>query len=125
VNGRPVNLDIKTLQLPITAYASILHRITGLLLCLGVLGLLWVFARSLESEAEFLEVRALMGSAPAKLLIFLVLIPFVYHLLAGVRHLIMDAGVGESFEGGVRGARLVFAFSLILIVALGGWLWLA
>ena len=32
-----------------------------------------------------------------------------YHALAGIKHLIMDAGVGETMRGGVIGARIVFA----------------
>ena len=57
VNGRPVNLDIKTIALPVTAYASILHRVTGILLCAGVLVLLWMLQKSLASEVGFAEVQ--------------------------------------------------------------------
>ncbi|RFQ09412.1 succinate dehydrogenase, cytochrome b556 subunit, partial [Pseudomonas sp. ATCC 13867] len=33
---RPVNLDLRTIQLPITAYTSILHRISGVILFVGI-----------------------------------------------------------------------------------------
>ncbi|WP_423246198.1 succinate dehydrogenase, cytochrome b556 subunit, partial [Pseudomonas viridiflava] len=48
----------------------------------------------------------------------------IYHLVAGVRHLIMDAGVGETLEGGKRGSVIVIVVSAILIAAGGVWLWM-
>lgn len=124
VNGRPVNLDINTIKLPIAAYVSILHRITGLILCAGVLVLLCLLNKSLASEIEFQDVRELMGSAPIKILLFVILVPFIYHLVAGIRHLVMDMGIGESLEGGRLSAQLVLGISLVLILVAGGWLWL-
>jgi len=123
VNGRPVNLDLNTIDLPITAYASITHRITGLVLCAAVLVLLWFLDKSLTSEADFTEVQKILSSMPIKALMFLFLAPFWYHLIAGIRHLIMDMGVGESLEGGRLGAKIVFIVSAVLIVFTGVWLW--
>ncbi len=123
VNGRPVNLDIKTIELPITAYASILHRVTGILLCASVLVLVWLLQKSLTSEADFLQVQQMLSSSFMKFLMFLILAPFIYHLVAGVRHLVMDVGIGESLEGGQLGAKIVFAASAVLILLTGVWLW--
>jgi succinate dehydrogenase / fumarate reductase cytochrome b subunit len=123
VNGRPVNLDINTIDLPITAYASITHRITGLVLCAAVLVLLWFLNKSLASEADFIEVQQILSSTPIKVLMFLFLAPFWYHLVAGIRHLVMDMGIGESLEGGRLGAKIVFIVSAILIAITGVWLW--
>jgi len=123
VNGRPVNLDINTIDLPITAYASITQRITGLMLCAGVLMLLWFLNKSLASEADFIDVQQILSSTPIKVLMFLFLAPFWYHLVAGIRHLVMDMGIGESLEGGRLGAKIVFILSAILIAITGVWLW--
>ena len=46
-----------------------------------------------------------------------------YHALAGIKHLIMDAGVGETMRGGVIGARIVFALALAAAVAWGAVIW--
>lgn len=123
VNNRPVNLDIGTIQLPITAYVSITHRVTGVLLCAGLLFMLWMLALSLDSSAGFDQAQAILQSGLGKIATFFTLAPLIYHLVAGVRHLIMDFGVGESLEGGQLGAKIVFALSVILILAMGGWLW--
>lgn len=123
VNGRPVNLDIATIDLPVTAYASIAHRVTGVVLCAAVLVLLWFLHKSLASPEDFAEVQQIMASSPIKFLMFIFLAPFWYHLVAGLRHLVMDMGVGESLEGGRLGAKIVFAISGVLIVMTGVWLW--
>ena len=55
---RPVNLDLRTIQLPITAYTSILHRISGVILFVGIAVLLFALDRSLASEDSFEQVKA-------------------------------------------------------------------
>ncbi|MGV8604295.1 succinate dehydrogenase, cytochrome b556 subunit, partial [Pseudomonas aeruginosa] len=47
----------------------------------------------------------------------------LYHLVSGVRHLVMDAGVGETLEGGKRGSKIVIAIAVVLIVLVGVWVW--
>jgi succinate dehydrogenase / fumarate reductase cytochrome b subunit len=122
-NKRPVNLDIGTIALPITAYTSILHRASGVLLFAGAAVLLWLLDISLTDEAGFNQVKALFDSFICKLIVWAVLAGLIYHTVAGVRHLIMDLGIGESLEGGTRGAKIVFVVSVVLIVLVGALIW--
>ncbi|MDP1756070.1 MAG: succinate dehydrogenase, cytochrome b556 subunit, partial [Pseudohongiella sp.] len=57
-DNRPINLDFKTLRLPLPAITSILHRISGVIIFGGVFVLLWLLSSSLKSEAGFLDVQA-------------------------------------------------------------------
>jgi succinate dehydrogenase / fumarate reductase cytochrome b subunit len=120
---RPVNLDIGTIALPSTAYASILHRVSGVALVVGVGILMWLLDWSLTDEESFNAVRNLFDSAIVKLIIWGVLAALIYHTAAGVRHLIMDVGIGESMEGGRRSARIVFIVTVVLIVLVGACIW--
>ncbi|WP_188151142.1 succinate dehydrogenase, cytochrome b556 subunit [Teredinibacter waterburyi] len=120
---RPVNLDLSTVKFPITAIASITHRVSGVILLAGVLLLLVMLDMSLSSEDSFAELQQLMSAVWAKLIVWAVLSALAYHLAAGVRHLIMDLGFGESLEGGRLGAKLMFAVALLMIAGLGVWLW--
>lgn len=120
---RPVNLDIGTIRLPIAAYVSILHRISGVALIAAVAVVLGLLGCSLQSEEQFANVQKLLASVPVKLLMWVVLAAFIYHICAGIKHLIMDMGVGETLEGGRLGAKLVVVFAVIGILAAGVWVW--
>ena len=120
---RPVNLDLSTIKFPVTALASITHRVTGVAIFLALPILLWMLDRSLASPESFADLKELMTSPLVKLVVWAILAVLLYHLVAGIRHLVMDAGVGESLEGGRRGAKLVFIISVVLILLVGGWIW--
>lgn len=120
---RPVNLDLRTIKLPVTAYTSILHRISGVILFVGLAVLLYALDKSLESEDGFKQVAACLASPLAKFVIWGLLSALLYHLVAGVRHLIMDVGVGETLEGGKLGSQIVLVVSTVVIVLAGVWIW--
>ena len=121
---RPVNLDIGTIQLPITAYVSILHRVSGVVL-FGAVGLfLWILDSSLSSEESFNSIKEFMNTFTVQIIIWLSLAALIYHLVAGVRHLVMDYGYGETLSGGILGAKLVLTFSAVLMLMAGFWLWI-
>jgi succinate dehydrogenase / fumarate reductase cytochrome b subunit len=121
--NRPVNLDISTIQLPITAYVSILHRVSGVFLFAGVAVLLWMLDVSLSSPEGFEQVKAIGSSPVCQIILWTVLAGLAYHTVLGIRHLIMDFGVGESLEGGQTGAKIALAIAIVLIVLAGVWVW--
>lgn len=120
---RPKNLDFTTLRLPLPAITSILHRVSGVFIFAGVAVLLWLFSESLSSGEGFDRVGNWLATPAVKLLVWAVLSGLLYHLIAGIKHLIMDLGIGETLEGAQTGARLVVAASIIAIVLTGVWLW--
>ena len=122
-NNRPVNLDIATIRLPITAYVSILHRVSGVVMLAGVLVLMWMLDASLSSPESFAVMVDMLQAPLARFVLWLVLAALAYHFSAGIRHLIMDMGIGESLQGGKRGAAISLFFSLVLIVLAGVWVW--
>jgi succinate dehydrogenase / fumarate reductase cytochrome b subunit len=122
-DNRPVNIDLTTFKYPLTAITSILHRISGIVIFAGVALLLYLLQLSLESAAGFAEVTALLDNMLIKFLSWSVLAALLFHLIAGVKHLLMDMGIGESLAGGVLAAKLTLIFSFIAIIAAGVWLW--
>ena len=78
---------------------------------------------SLASEESFAAVKELTTSFIVKLIVWAVAAGLIYHTVAGVKHLIMDLGYGETMEGGVKGAKAVFVVSVVLIVLVGAWIW--
>jgi succinate dehydrogenase / fumarate reductase cytochrome b subunit len=120
---RPVNLDIGTIKLPITSYVSILHRVSGVILFLAVALMLWVLDMSLASEQSFQSLKERLSSPISQIVIWSALAALAYHIVAGIRHLIMDFGVGEdNFQAGRRSAWLVIVVAAIIIASLTGWI---
>ncbi|MHC8306594.1 MULTISPECIES: succinate dehydrogenase, cytochrome b556 subunit [unclassified Pseudomonas] len=120
---RPVNLDLRTIKLPITGVTSFLHRVSGIILFLGLGFMLYALGKSLGSEEGFADVKATLTSPLAKFVAWGLLSSLLYHLVAGVRHLIMDMGIGETLEGGKLGSKIIIAVSAVLIVLAGVWIW--
>ncbi|MEX0624042.1 succinate dehydrogenase, cytochrome b556 subunit [Saccharospirillum sp.] len=120
---RPKNLDLTTIRQPITAIASILHRITGVMLFVAVGFLVWALSLSLESRQGFDQTVAVMTHPFAKLITWGILSLVVYHFFAGIKHLIMDAGFAETKEGGPLAAKISMVLSVVVIVLMGIWVW--
>lgn len=120
---RPVNLNLFTIRFPITAISSILHRASGVLLFFFIVMLLYVLDLSLKSADSFAALQASLGSVWARFLVWSFLSSLSFHVIAGVRHLLMDLGYGEEKVSGRFGAYLVIILSAIVIVLLGVHLW--
>ncbi len=120
---RPVNLDLGSFHFPLPAITSILHRISGIIIFIGIAFMLYGLDLSLSGEEGFGRVNELLDSFLAKLIIWGILSGLLYHLVAGIKHLIMDMGIGESLEGGRIAAKATVAVSVILIVLAGVWIW--
>lgn len=123
IKKRPKNLDLTTVSFPVPAISSILHRITGVVLFIAVPILLWMLQKSFDS-AGYAELQAMFTESFLwQFILWAVLTSVAYHVIAGVRHLLMDLGIGESLEGGRRGAWSVLVLSAISAVLLGVWVW--
>lgn len=120
---RPVNLNLFTIRFPVTAVVSILHRLSGILLFFAVPALIWALDFSLSSPDNFAAVQLFMTHCWVKVLLWFFVTGLGYHLFAGLRHLVMDMGWGESLAVGRVTAFLVMFFSLLFSVLLGIYLW--
>lgn len=120
---RPINLNILTISFPIPAIVSILHRISGVILFLLIPFMLWVLSLSLASAQDFDDLHQFLTTPVMKFIIWCVLAPFIYHMVAGIRHLFMDMGFGEEIKSGRLIAKVTLIISIILIVLVGIWLW--
>ena len=124
VKKRPINLDLFSIRFPITAIVSILHRMSGVFLFLIIPWLLWSLQSSLESGPALAEPwEQITHGHSFKLVIWLILSALFYHLFAGLRHLIMDMGWGESLLAARITAKAVLVLSIVYSIGLGVWLW--
>lgn len=120
---RPKNLNLFTIRFPMPAIVSILHRISGFILALVIPFILWGLYLSLNSQESFDTVHQFFVTPWVKFFLWCFLSAFLFHFVAGIRHLLMDAHVGDELKSGRLGSIITFIVSAILIVLLGIWLW--
>ena len=121
---RPLSPHLQIYRPQLTAITSILHRITGGFLAVGILPLVvWLGAAACGTEA-FDQGQALAGSIIGRTLLFFWTGAFFYHLLNGLRHLAWDAGWGFELPTAYRTGWTVMIGSVVLTLvawALGYW----
>ena len=120
---RPVYLSLTQFGWPVTAIASITHRITGVLLFVGIAFLLWLLSMALESPEGFAAATEVLSAPIAKLVLIAVIAAVLYHLLAGIKHMFMDFHVGDSFEVARSSSLIVFVLTAVATVLVGVRLW--
>ena len=123
-NSRPINVgigDLLSFKWPITAISSITHRVAGVLLFIGVAFMLYALDLSLSSEQEFISLKEMMVSPLGKMITWGLLSALGYHFVAGIKHLLMDIGVGETLEGAQFAAKTTLFFSAVLIALAAIW----
>ena len=110
---RPVYLDLTKIRLPMSAFSSITHRLTGMYVFFITLPLLlYVISKSTSSKASYQDLLASLNSFSFFSLFFYISLSFFwYHILTGLRHLIMDFfHIGESIKGANYSAIFVVIF---------------
>lgn len=117
-SGAPKFLNLLQIRFPIGAIASIGHRISGVLLALSLPLLALALDHSLRSEAEFAALRDLIPAPWRALLLIIVVWAGAHHLLAGIRHLLMDLGIGSPLAQARASAwSVILAATIIALVA--------
>ncbi|MEY4210885.1 MAG: hypothetical protein RLZ92_1266 [Pseudomonadota bacterium] len=91
---RPLSPHLQIYRLPLTGLISISHRITGVCLSLGLVGVLYLIISIAAGEVAYQAMQVLMGFWLAKLAYWGFVLALFFHLCHGVRHLIWDAGGG-------------------------------
>lgn len=124
---RPKYLNLKALlfeiRLPLPGWVSILHRISGAMLFLAALWLLWLLDRSLASESGFAAVQRYAALWPVKLSLLVLIWAYCHHFCAGIRFLFLDLDKGVDKAAARMTSYAVLAASLALTALLGAKLW--
>jgi succinate dehydrogenase / fumarate reductase cytochrome b subunit len=110
--GRPVFLDVARIRFPVGAVASLGHRVSGVFLVVALPLAVLALQSSLQGEESYF---AGWMRLPAALLAWAA----AHHLFAGIRHLLMEVGIGSSLYAARRSAyAALLAAAAIGIAAL-------
>ena len=117
------NFNLFTIRYPFTAIISILHRLSGIFLFLLIPFLLWMLDIALGSSIGFKHIQTVLTNPVAKLILWFILVALWYHLLAGIRHLLMDIGIAESLKSARLSGGITIIVTIIAAILMGSWLW--
>jgi len=105
------------------ANASILHRVSGVIMVFAIGILLLTLSTSLSSAEGFAQIQGYLDGIFFKFIIFGCLSALTFHVLAGVRHLFMDLGHFEELASGNATAKVIMILWLAISAVIGVWLW--
>ena len=114
----PVFLNLLRIRQPVNAVASILHRISGVLLFLAIPGWLYLLDLSLADAAGYARAAEILAHPLAKLLGLIVFWSLCHHLLAGIRYLLLDLDVGIRIQRARQSAWIVNVTAPVLALLL-------
>jgi succinate dehydrogenase / fumarate reductase cytochrome b subunit len=114
VRSRPLSPHLQIYRWQISNTLSIIHRLTGAGLSVGLVALAgWLVALA-GSPATYAVAAGFFASIPGRVLIAGWVFAFCYHLLNGIRHLFWDAGMGFERRDRHRSGWLV-VFGAVLL----------
>ena len=101
---RPVFFNLTRIQMPVGALTSITHRVTGIVLALGIPFSFYALHLSLASAQSYEHLMRIENTGLFKAALVIFVWALSHHLLAGVRHLLMDIGIGSHLASARRSA---------------------
>ena len=90
--NRPININLLKIKLPLSAFLSITHRVSGILIFFLVLPLtVMVFSELTHSQDSFDKfMHSYRSNLGIKLGCIGLMLIFQYHVFTGIRHMLMD-----------------------------------
>ncbi|MEO1881419.1 MAG: succinate dehydrogenase, cytochrome b556 subunit [Methylococcales bacterium] len=113
-NNRPLSPHLQVYKLPLTGIISITHRMTGVILALGLIGYVFSFYCILQGNEHYLALQSFLNSTLISIAVWLFVYALFFHLCHGIRHLIWDVGKSFDRDDMDRNAMIELAVSLVL-----------
>lgn len=123
MKNRPVHLNLFAIHFPVTAWISIAHRVSGVVIFLLLPFALWLLQETLASTFQFRAIQIYLSRVEWKITLFILLASLLYHTLAGIRHLLMDLHLGDSKKTSVVTSWFVCGLFILGALLMGCWLW--
>jgi len=127
MNKRPVYIDLRKIKLPMSAFSSITHRLSGMYIFFISLPLfIYLLFVSTKNKTSFdLIYTSLQSISVFSVFVFISFSILWYHILTGVRHLVMDFfHIGETLKGAYYSSIFVLVLWVLTTIGLFGYFYL-
>lgn len=114
--ARPLSPHLQIYRPMLSMTMSILHRITGVALAIGMLGMVWWLSAAATSDGYFASVQGFFYHWFGRLVLFGMSWALLHHMLGGFRHFIWDTGHGFGLKNVEWLVRINIIGSLLLTV---------
>ena len=122
-DNRPLSPHLQVYKPQLTSVLSILHRLTGVVLAIGTLLLVWWLIAAATGPEAYDTVQGFIGSIIGRLMLLGWTFSLFYHLANGIRHLGWDTGRGFELGTAYMTGWLVVIAAVVLTLAswIGGY----
>lgn len=117
-SNRPLSPHLQIYRLPLLAWLSITHRITGFGIALAAVLIPLVLAALAAGPQAYECVYAHLSAWYGQLALLLISLSLIYHTLNGIRHLVWDTGRNLALPNAERSGYAVIVLTLLLTAAL-------
>ena len=106
-HAAPVFLNLLRIRVPVGAVTSIAHRISGVLMFLGLPLLIYLLDLSLQGPGGFARAVEYLQCTSLRVASTVIAWSLFHHLFSGIRFLLIDTGSGVNLQQARRSAWLV------------------
>lgn len=123
-DNRPKNLDLSTIKLPVMGVASILHRISAVIIWVAMAYFLPALYVSLSSPEGFYKIQTMLtDNFISQFFAWGFLTALGYYAMGTLKHIIQEFGYFETLEGGKKISQLAIVLGIVLSVLFAVWIW--
>ena len=115
---RPLSPHLQIYKPQMTSMLSILHRMTGAALVVGLLLMVWWIAAAAYSEEAYNTFMLLASAWYGQIILAGLSFCYIYHFFNGIRHLIWDSGHLFKIENATAAGYLIFWGSVVITALL-------
>jgi len=114
--NRPLSPHLQIYRLPLVSTISILTRVTGVGLIVGLTLIVWWFVAGAYSPEYFASADWLLSSWLGSLVLIASLWALWFHFCNGIRHFFWDTGKGFALDTVARTNWFVIGGSVVLTI---------
>lgn len=123
-DNRPLSPHLLIYKPQMTSVLSILHRMTGVALTIGLFMVVWLLIAAASGPEYYNQFMTLMSSPVGLVLLFGWSFALFYHMCNGIRHLIWDTGRLFKIEHAKMAGGIVILTALLLTAAVWCYVWI-
>jgi len=111
---RPLSPHLMIYRLPLTGIISITHRMTGVVLAMGLIAYVASFFIILSGNEAYSTLQSFLDYTIIRIAVWFFIYALFFHLCHGIRHLIWDVGAGFDKDDMDRNAIIELVLSFVL-----------